>query len=161
MEARAKFLGHAVHQILIPYPLALLTTALLFDVVRMFTGNPLWSTMAYWLIAVGVIGGLAAAVFGLIDWTAIPSGTRAKRVGTLHGLGNVVMVAVFAVSWWLRQADPTNPPALAIALAAAGAALSLVTGWLGGELVDRMGVAVDDGAHLDAPSSLSGRPARR
>jgi hypothetical protein len=34
-----------------------------------------------------------------------------------------------------------------------------VTGWLGGELVDRLGVGVDDGAHLDAPSSLSKRPA--
>jgi hypothetical protein len=33
------------------------------------------------------------------------------------------------------------------------------TGWLGGELVDRLGVGVDRGAHLDAPSSLSGRPA--
>jgi hypothetical protein len=37
--------------------------------------------------------------------------------------------------------------------------LGAVTGWLGGELVDRLGVGVDDGAHLDAPSSLSG-PAR-
>lgn len=36
---------------------------------------------------------------------------------------------------------------------------SLVTGWLGGELVERLRVGVDDGAHLDAPSSLSGRPA--
>lgn len=38
-------------------------------------------------------------------------------------------------------------------------ALALVTGWLGGELVDRLGVGVDNGAHLNAPSSLSGRPA--
>jgi hypothetical protein len=34
-----------------------------------------------------------------------------------------------------------------------------VTGWLGGELVDRMGVGVDRGAHLNSPSSLSDRPA--
>lgn len=34
--------------------------------------------------------------------------------------------------------------------------LALVTGWLGGELVNRLGVGVDTGAHLDAPSSLSG-----
>jgi hypothetical protein len=38
-------------------------------------------------------------------------------------------------------------------------ALASVTAWLGGELVERLGVAVDDGAHLDAPSSLSGQPA--
>ena len=37
--------------------------------------------------------------------------------------------------------------------------LAALTGWLGGELVDRLGVGVDLGACLDAPSSLSGRPA--
>jgi uncharacterized membrane protein len=41
-----------------------------------------------------------------------------------------------------------------------GLALGSVAGWLGGELVDRLAVGIDDGAHLDAPSSLSGRPAR-
>jgi hypothetical protein len=51
------------------------------------------------------------------------------------------------------------PSAGALVLSFAGLLLALVTGWLGGELVDRLGVGVDDGANLDAPSSLSGRPA--
>jgi uncharacterized membrane protein len=38
--------------------------------------------------------------------------------------------------------------------------LGSVGGWLGGELVDRLGVGVDEGANVDAPSSLSGQPAR-
>jgi len=46
-----------------------------------------------------VISGLVAAIFGAIDWLAIPGGTRAKRIGTLHGVGNVVVGAIFAVSW--------------------------------------------------------------
>jgi uncharacterized membrane protein len=49
---------------------------------------------------------------------------------------------------------------MAIALGALGAGLAMFTGWLGGELVDRLGVGVDEGAHLDAPSSLKGRSAR-
>ena len=88
------------------------------------------------------------------------SGTRAYRLGMLHGLGNVVVVILFAISWWLRQADPGSPSVVALCFMLVGAALSLVTGWLGGELVDRLGVGVDDGAHLDAPSSLSSKPAR-
>ncbi|HYH47655.1 MAG TPA: DUF2231 domain-containing protein, partial [Thermoanaerobaculia bacterium] len=67
--------------------------------------------------------------------------------------------ALFAASWLLRRDAPELPEGTAIALSAVAVALSLVTGWLGGELVDRLGVGVDDGAHLDAPSSLSGRPA--
>jgi uncharacterized membrane protein len=95
----------------------------------------------------------------LIDWLAIPNKTRAKNVGLLHGLGNVFVLVLFFVSWWRRDAFQA-PTAVELVLSFAGATLSLVTGWLGGELVDRLGVGVDDGAHLNAPSSLTGKPAR-
>src|SRR4051794_9902997 len=159
MESKAKLLGHPIHQMLIVFPLGLLATALIFDVIALAGRNGAWSGMAFYLIAAGVIGGLLAAVFGLIDWLAIPSGTRAKAIGLWHGVGNVVVVVLFAASWFLRRGTPNAPGALALALSFAGVVLALVTGWLGGELVDRLGVGVDEGAHLDAPSSLSGRPA--
>jgi uncharacterized membrane protein len=160
MEARAKVMGHAVHQMLIVFPLGLFSTAVIFDVIHLISGGPTWSLVSYWMIAAGIIGGLCAALFGVIDWSKIPSGTRAYRIGVLHGLGNVVVVALFAVSWWLRRPDPGNPSAVAIGFMIVGAALSLVTGWLGGELVDRLGVGVDDGANLNAPSSLSSKATR-
>jgi uncharacterized membrane protein len=160
MEARAKVMGHAVHQMLIVFPLGLFSTAVIFDVIHLISGGPTWSLVSYWMIAAGIIGGLCAALFGAIDWSKIPSGTRAYRIGVLHGLGNVVVVALFAVSWWLRRPDPGNPSAIAIGFMIVGAALSLVTGWLGGELVDRLGVGVDEGANLNAPSSLSNKATR-
>ena len=160
MEARAKIVGHAVHQMLIVFPLGLFSTAVIFDVIHLISGGATWSLVSYWMIAAGIIGGLCAALFGAIDWSKIPSGTRAYRIGVLHGLGNVVVVALFAVSWWLRRPDPGNPSAVAIGFMILGAALSLVTGWLGGELVDRLGVGVDDGANLNAPSSLSSKATR-
>ncbi|MDQ3997034.1 MAG: DUF2231 domain-containing protein, partial [Gemmatimonadota bacterium] len=129
-------------------------------VVNLVSGNGYWSEIAYWMIVAGVIGGLAAALFGLIDWTKIPAGTRAWRIGLLHGVGNVGVVVLFVASWLLRRDDPRAPETLALVLSFAGAGLSLVTGWLGGELVDRLAIGVDEGAHVDAPSSLSGRPAR-
>ena len=158
MESRAKLFGHAIHPILIVFPLGLLSTAVIFDVVYLVTGNGRWADISFWMIAAGVIGGLAAAVFGLVDLLAIPQGTRAQTVGLWHGGGNVVVVILFGVSWLLRRNAPTSPDMIAIILGFAGAALSVVTGWLGGELVERLGVGVDDGAHLDAPSSLSSRP---
>lgn len=157
MESRAKLLGHPVHPMLIVFPLGLLAMAVIFDIIAMAAGRGYWSEIAYWMIAAGVITGLFAAPFGAIDWWAIPRGTRARRVGLLHGLGNVFVVLLFAWSWLLRTEAPQAPGPLALLLAFAGFGLALVTGWLGGELVDRLGVGVDEGAHVDAPSSLRTR----
>ena len=159
MESRAKLLGHAIHPILIVFPLGLLATGVVFDVIYLIWGNPVMATVAFWMIVAGVIGGLLAAVPGWIDWFAIPSATRAKSVGLMHGLGNVLVLLLFIGSWWLRRDAPERPEMLASILSFAGAVLALVTGWLGGELVERLGVGVHNGAHLDAPNSLSGKPA--
>jgi uncharacterized membrane protein len=159
MESKAKLLGHPIHPMLIVFPLGLLATAVAFDIVALASGDPSWFGISFWMIAAGIIGGLLAAVFGLIDWWAIPSGTRAKAIGLWHGVGNVVVVLLYIVSWFMRKPDPTAPRTSALVLSFIAVALALVTGWLGGELVDRLGVGVDRGAHLDAPSSLSGRPA--
>lgn len=159
MESRAKILGHAIHPILIVFPLGLLSTAVVFDVIYLIWGNATMPTVAYWMIIAGIIGGALAAPPGWIDWFAIPSNTRAKSVGLIHGLGNVLVLLLFIGSWWLRRDAPERPETLAFILSFAGAGLALFTGWLGGELVERLGISVDPGAHVDSPNSLSGRPA--
>lgn len=159
MESRAKLLGHPIHPMLIVFPLGLLATAVAFDIVGLSEADAFWFGLSFWMIAAGIIGGLLAAIFGLIDWWAIPSGTRAKAIGLWHGLGNVVVMLLFIVSWLMRRPAPAAPGRGAFVLSFIAVALALVTGWLGGELVDRLGVGVDPGAHLDAPSSLSGKPA--
>jgi uncharacterized membrane protein len=164
MESRAKFLGHPLHQQLIVFPLGLLGMAVIFDIISFVTKNLHWTDMAFYMIGAGVLTGLLAAIFGLIDWSAIPRNTRAKRIGAVHGLGNVLVVFLFIGSFYLRWADPMHPPTLAYGASFLGFLIALGTGWLGGELVDRLGVGVDNGAHLDAPSSLKTRsagPSRR
>ena len=160
MESRAKLLGHPIHQMLIVFPLGLLAMAVIFDLLAIVLAQGYWSEISYWMIASGVVTGLLAAPFGFIDWMAIPSGTRAKRIGAVHGVGNVLVVLLFAVSWLMRGGAPSAPGGLALTLSFVGGALALFTGWLGGELVDRLAVGVDDGAHVDAPSSLRTRRVR-
>ena len=157
MESRAKLAGHAIHPMLITLPLGLLGTAVIFDIIRAFTDSADLAVASFYMLAAGIIGGLLAAVFGLWDWLAIPARTRAKGIGALHGIGNVVVVVLFAVSWLLRrgQAD-YQPTGVAFWLGVLAVVLALATAWLGGELVERLGVGVDDGANLDAPSSLAG-----
>jgi uncharacterized membrane protein len=161
MESRAKLLGHPIHPMLIVVPLGSFIAAVLFDALYLWRGTEGFAMVGYWNIAVGVGGGLLAAVFGLVDWMAIPSGTRAKRIGLMHGGNMVLVVALFAFAWVTRFNGVDVTPSKNVFVLELGAlALSAVGGWLGGELVDRLGVGVDNDAHLDAPNSLSGRPAR-
>ncbi|HEY6402108.1 MAG TPA: hypothetical protein VI479_11905, partial [Blastocatellia bacterium] len=54
----------------------------------------------------------------------------------------------------------SNPGALPVMLSLIGAVLMLITAWLGGEMVERLGVGVDEGANLNAPSSITNREIR-
>lgn len=155
METRIKLLGHPVHPMLIVYPLGLLSAAVIFDMLYVITGNEDLSVFSFWALVVGLVGGLLAAIFGLIDWLGIPKDTRAKRIGALHGGGNLVVVALFLLSLITRLGDHAYlPDVIPAILGILGAALALVTAWLGGELVYRLRVAVDDDAGLDTSNSL-------
>jgi uncharacterized membrane protein len=115
MTSRAKLMGHPVHPMLIPFPVGLLTTAVVFDIIYLITDRPGFTVAAAYAIAGGIIGGLLAAPFGWIDYFKIPADTRAKRIGLTHGLTNVVVLVLFAISWLLRwNAGGWQPTAWAL-----------------------------------------------
>ncbi|MDX2160378.1 MAG: DUF2231 domain-containing protein [bacterium] len=155
MESRTKVVGHPLHPILIVFPLGLFGTAVLFDVLQWVDQDGEWSFVGHYMIGGGIVFGAAAAAAGLRDWTAIPANTRAKRVGAVHGALNVIVMAAFIVSWLLRRENPARPDTLALVFSFGGGLLSVISGWLGGELVYRLRVGVDENAHLNAPNSLT------
>lgn len=160
MESGVKIFGHPVHPMLVVFPLGLLSTAVIFDVIYLIWGTRAMPTASFYMIAAGVIGGLTAALFGFMDWLGLPKGSRARSIGAWHAIGNVTIVTLFAISWFLRlPAGDHVPGTLALVLSFAGAGLALITAWLGGEMVYRLHVGVDQGAQVNAPSSLSGEPA--
>ena len=156
MESRLKLFGHPIHPMLIVLPLGLLSVGVLFDLVYVATNNAQWAELAYWNITIGILGGLAAAVFGFLDWLDIPANTRAKSIGLIHGTGNLIIVLLFAASWWMRQGGHAYLPSLLpLVLGLVGVGLALVTAWLGGELVYRLRVGVDADANLDATNAIA------
>jgi len=155
MESRVKVFGHPVHPMLIVLPAGLFISTVIMDILYLIFRNPVFSTVAFYMMIIGVIGGLLAAIFGFIDWSGLPGNSRARNIGAMHGLGNFVIVVLFAASWFLRRGSPNFVPSgLALTLSFAGILLALMTLWIGGELVYRLGVAVDPGANVNAPSSL-------
>jgi uncharacterized membrane protein len=153
---KIRLFGHPVHPTLVHLPLGLFVTAVLFDIIRVLGQSSDLTVASFWDICAGVVSGAIAGLFGALDFRSIPRATRAKRIGVAHGVLNVLLTILFAVAAALRSGLPARgltTPALVLELVALG--MALVTGWLGGELVERLGVGVDAAAHLDAPSSLS------
>src|SRR5689334_10159205 len=105
MESRVKVLGHPIHPMLVVLPLGLFIGAVVFDAIYLWRGSTTVAAVGYWNIAGVIAGGLVVAVFGLIDWLAIPSGTRAKRIGVFHALSNVAAILGFAIVFWLRYSS--------------------------------------------------------
>jgi len=153
MSKTVKAFGHPIHQMLIVFPLGLLATSVIFDILYFSQNQTNFAIAAYYTMAAGIIGAILAAVFGLADWLNVPSGTRAKTVGLWHGCGNLIVTLLFLTSWYLRR-DIVMPNSTTLTLSIIGVLLALVTGWLGGEMVDRLGIGVDEGANPNAPSSL-------
>ncbi len=137
---------------LIVFPLGLLPAAVISDILFLSTRLPGFRVAAFWMLTFGILGAIVAAIPGLIDWLAIPSGTRAFRTGLYHMFGNIAALGLFILSWIARLWNVT--PVSSFVLALVGVLIALVAGWLGGELVEQHGMGVRPEASLDAPNSL-------
>jgi uncharacterized membrane protein len=158
MKSTARLAGHAIHPMLVVFPLGLLATSLVWDICRLATNADRWGMLSFWTIVAGVVGGLVAAVPGFIDWLAIPPRTRAKPVGRMHMIVNLIVVFSFVISLVAHaNADGgySRAGALTMVWGWLGIGLALVSSWLGGELVETLGISVSDDANPDAPSALA------
>lgn len=144
MRSKAHIRGHSIHPALIPFPLAFLYGAALFDVAGVITDRPgLWTTGGYLAIA-GIASALIAAVPGLIDYLhTVPPNSSGKRRATKHMLANLGAVVLFAVALWLRQAPSVEPALATLGLELSALVLLSVGGWMGGTLVGRNQIGVD------------------
>jgi uncharacterized membrane protein len=147
--------GHPFHPILVTVPIGAWVSSLVFDFVsRAGDDAATFAEGAYWLVGIGIVGALAAAIFGFLDLLAIPTGTRAFRTALVHMALNLTVVALFAVGFALRRSRIDEPGGTAIGvlgLSVVAIALLGASGWLGGMLTYRYGVrVVDDATQVDA-----------
>ncbi|HMG35189.1 MAG TPA: DUF2231 domain-containing protein [Blastocatellia bacterium] len=142
MTSPASIKGHPIHPMLIVFPIALWVFSLISDLI--YLARPelrVWSDVAYYTMAGGLIGALLAAIPGLIDLMWIRDRV-VKRVGVTHMIINLIVVALFAINLWLRSTSARNVTGLVI-LSAIGIVLMCLSGWLGGKMVYVHGVGVE------------------
>jgi uncharacterized membrane protein len=143
---------------LVPIAIGGFILSFIFDVVCLATGQVTpWSTVAYYTMIGGIVGALAAAVFGLVDLVSLPAG-HTKKIGLTHMGLNLAVVGLFICNAWLRHANPDASAAgTPFFLSLVGVALLAVSGWLGGKLVFEAAVGVSGGAE----PAVSAAPPRR
>lgn len=143
--------GHPFHPILVTIPIGTWTASLIFDILALLSDDPgPYALASQILIAIGVIGAVVAAVFGLLDMSQIAAGTPARRTALTHMTANLVAVVLFAVSWAVRAgAGHDEVSVLGMVLSVAGLLVVGLSGWLGGKLAYRYGVRVADESTQD------------
>jgi uncharacterized membrane protein len=141
MRTPASIAGHPIHPMLVPIPIGLWIFSLVCDLIHAGgSTNPAWTTVALYTMGGGIVGALLAAVPGLIDLLSLPPGPR--RTALVHMAINLTVVALYAVNLWLRLPASESPGAL-VWLSVLGIGLLVISGWLGGKMVYKLGVAVD------------------
>jgi uncharacterized membrane protein len=142
MQSRASIAGHPIHPMLVPFPIALWIFSLVSDFIyALGWGGAIWSDIAFYTMAGGVLGGLAAAGPGLIDYFSLTE-PEPKKIARSHMILNLVIVGVFLVNLWLRMTMSAGA-ALPVGLSVLAIILLGLSGWLGGELVYVHGVGVE------------------
>lgn len=133
--SRMKLAGHAIHPMLIPFPIAFFSGALATDIAFLWFSDPFWAEMSYWLLAGGVTMGGLAALVGIADFSLVAD-IRRHLSAWNHFLMAIMLMALGLVNLLQRSADAAAviwPWGLLLSL------LSLVmlgiTGWLGGKMV--------------------------
>jgi uncharacterized membrane protein len=141
---KTTFAGHALHPQLIVLPAGLLPFSAVLDAMSLATGRREYSDAAYYTLAGGFVGGLAAGAAGAADYLTIPPESPTKRTGNLHAAMNITGLALTALNLVLRSRQREGEPVGAVpaALSIATAAGVLVSSWYGGKMAYEQGMRV-------------------
>jgi nitrite reductase/ring-hydroxylating ferredoxin subunit/uncharacterized membrane protein len=144
MRSKASFKGHPIHPMLIPFPFAFLTGALLFDAAGVLLDRPaLWTTGGH-LAAAGVLTALLAAVPGFIDYFyTVPPKSSGRTRATWHLRVMLTAVVLVAGAWFLRRGEAGEPSLAVVGLEVVAIGLLSLGGWMGGTLAYRNQIGVD------------------
>ena len=150
MRTPASIGSHPIHPMLIPFPFALWFFSLVADVIYFVSGAPVWETVAFYTLAGGIVGAVMAAVPGIIDYFSIKD-EKVSKIAGWHARLNVLALLVFGASFYLRTRDGMQmvdgSMTVPVLLSVFGVILISISGWLGGEMVYKHRLAVEEPRH--------------
>ncbi len=142
----SSWLGHPLHPVLTDIPIGAWTLAEVFDAMAAGGGGRAAEYTADSLIAIGVLAAVPTALTGLADYSAIREDVMAYAAA--HGLLNSAAMGLYVVSLWARSRGQRG---LGAALSATGLAAVAAAAWVGGDMVYRRRVGVDNTPEAAGP----------
>jgi nitrite reductase/ring-hydroxylating ferredoxin subunit/uncharacterized membrane protein len=142
------WLGHPLHPALTDIPIGSWSASLILDILSL-RGNRVFRQGADATLSIGIVGALASGLAGLTDWQETYG--RERRIGLLHGLLNTTGLALYTVSLVQRRRKRRGAGVLFSLL---GYSATILSSYLGGELVFRQGVGVNHAAWLEKPEEF-------
>lgn len=141
-RSTARIGRHPLHPILIPFPIACFVGVLITDIIYWRTADIMWSDFSAWLVTVGVVLGILAAIAGLVDFLGDRQ-VRSASPAWPHMIGNLIALVLAVLNMLVHTHDAwTSVVPWGLALSAAVVVVVAITGWLGWSLVHRYGVGV-------------------
>jgi uncharacterized membrane protein len=154
MQSKVKLLGHPVHPMIVPFPIAFNTATMICCIVYATNGNTFWFHVAFIANCAAIITSVIAILPGLLDWLSIPSLTDAKTTGLKHMVANVFTLGFFTANAAVMFTEFHNahPPAQAhIMMTVFGFLIMLYAGFKGWKLVQTHHIGIDMTAHEEIP----------
>lgn len=161
MQSKVRLLGHPVHPMIVPFPIAFFTSTLICAIVYLTTKNTFWFRVEFIANCAGLVTAVAAVLPGLIDWLVIPTESEAKTTGLKHMVANGFSVGFFgangAINYvYLHSAQP--PAQSGFLLSLFGFLIMLYAGFKGWKMVQTHHVGVDTSSKEEAPETGSAKP---
>jgi uncharacterized membrane protein len=142
LEPTAQVARHPIHAILAPIPITCFVGAFITDIAYWRTAEMMWADFSAWLLTIGLIIGVLAAIAGLIDFAANRR-IRSQSPAWLHMLGNLAVLVLAFFNTLIHTRDAwTSVVPTGITLSLLTVLILPFTGWLGWSLVYRHRVGV-------------------
>lgn len=148
MSQLSNRLGFPLHAVAVTVPIGALACATLFDVASHRAQEVPFARPSFWLLVVGIAGGVLAGFLALVRLLRLPRGTAAFRAGCWHVALTDAALAAYVTSVLLRRGSDYLEPveAAPMAAGAVGLGLLLAGAAAGARLTYRYGVGVQPDA---------------
>jgi uncharacterized membrane protein len=103
-DRRVPVVRHPIYALLVPVPAVCFTGALVTDIVYSRSPDMQWANFSAWLLFIGIVFGVLAAIAGVIDFAGHRR-LRRQAPARPHAIGNVIVLVLAFFNNFVHSRD--------------------------------------------------------